>query len=87
MKDRDDRRRDHDHRQREAEVKLHETHAIGIRLPGGGDEGDGAGLRRHDGKGHGVPRHGFSSEQVAVDGVAAARPVEAVSNDSEKSGD
>ena len=50
------------HRDRQPEVKLHEAHAVDISLAGGGDEGDGARLRRHDRKTHGVPRHGFAGQ-------------------------
>jgi hypothetical protein len=69
------------HRDRQSEIKLHEAHAIGVALAGGGDEGDGAGLRRHDGEAHGVPWHRFASQEIFVHGGAAAAAVQSVADD------
>ena len=81
IKNRHHHGRDHDHGDGQSEVSLHEAHAIHVRLAGGGDKRDGAGLGGHDGERHGVPRHGFAGEQVAVHRVAAAAAVQAVGDD------
>ena len=78
---------DHDHGDGQAEVSLHEAHAIHVRLAGGGDERDGAGLRGHDGERHRVPRHGLAGEQVPVHRVAAAAAVQAVGDDGHQRGE
>ena len=74
-------RADDHHRDRQSEIELHEAHAVDVGLPGGGDEGDGAGLRGHDRERHGVPRHRFAGQQVAIDCVAAAAAIQPVRND------
>ena len=43
------------HYQRLGQVNLDEFHSIVIGLPGGSDEGDGAGLGGHDGEPDGAP--------------------------------
>ena len=50
----------------QSEIELDEAHAVDVGLPGGGDEGDGAGLGGHDGKTHGVPGHGVSGQQYLI---------------------
>ena len=51
---------------------------IDVGLRRGGDEGGGAGLRRHDREAHGVPRHGLAREQKLIRGVRAAAAVQSV---------
>ena len=87
MEDRHRRGREDHHRDRQSEIELHEAHAVDVGLAGGGDEGDGARLRRHDGERHGVPRHGLAGQQILVDGVAAAALVEAVDDDEDERAD
>ena len=78
---------DNHHSDGQPEVELHEPHAIHVRLAGGGNERDRAGLRGHNRKRHGVPRHGAAGQQVAVYGVAAAAAVEAVGDNRHQRGD
>ena len=81
VKKRDHGRRQNHHRQRQPEVELHEAHAVDISLPSGSDKGDGAGLRRHDGKTHGPPGHGFARQKIIPDGLFPAALVQSVADD------
>ena len=66
------------------EIELHEAHAVGVALTRGGDEGDGAGLGRHNREPHGVPGHGFAGQQVLVHGAAATSAIEAIADDEDQ---
>jgi hypothetical protein len=68
MKDRNRRFRDDDHRDRQAEIKLHETHTVDVCLSSRGNERDGGSLGGHNRQRHRVPRHFFPGKQVLVGG-------------------
>ena len=73
--------RDENHRNREPEVELHEAHTVDVTLASGGDECDGAGLRRHDGQRHGVPRHLVVGEHEALRRLLASAAPQAIEDD------
>jgi hypothetical protein len=53
-------------------VKLHETHAVGIRLPGRREKSDRAGLCGHYRKTYLVPAQGLMAKQVSLQVTMAA---------------
>ena len=71
--ERDHRQRQDDHRERQAEIELHEAKAREIPEPRGADDGDGAHLRRHHRQADRPPRQRPVREQVAVDFVGRLR--------------
>ena len=87
VKVRNDDRRDDDHRQREAEIKLDEAHPVHVGLAGGADKRDGAGLGGHDGKPHRPPGHALVGQQIAADGPAAPALVQTVADDEDQGQD
>ena len=66
------RDREHHHGERQPQVELHEAHAVHIGLTRRGEEGDGAGLGRHDGEADGVPAGVPVGQQVAFRILAVA---------------
>ena len=81
VEDGDGGRAQNHHRDRQAEVELHEAHAVDVSLAGGGDERDRAGLGRHDREAHRVPRHCLAGKQIVAGGCAAAPPPEPEAGD------
>ena len=62
----DDRDRQDDHGQRQAEVELDEAQAVGVALPGRADERDGAQLGRHHGEPDRPPRQAAVRQEVGL---------------------
>ena len=81
VEERDQRHRQDDHRQRQAEVELHEAHAVVVALTGRADHRDGAELRGHHRDARRPPGNAALGEQVAVELVAVFGSPQAVVND------
>ena len=81
VEERHQRDRQDDHRERQAEVELHEPHAVVVALSGRADHRDGAQLRRHHRDAGGPPRDAALGEEVAVELVAVLGPPQAVEDD------
>src|SRR5215469_2239200 len=70
---RNDRRREDHHGDRQSEIELHEAHSVLVTLPRGGEKGDRAGLGRHDRQANRQPSSIATPSQVRVDAADAAR--------------
>ena len=77
----DERQRQDHHRDRQAEVDLDEPHAVGVRLAGRADHGDGAELRGHHRQTDGPPRQASAAEEIALDLVRALAQPQSVPDD------
>ena len=73
--------REDDHRERQAEVELHEPEAVAVALPRRADKRDRAELRGHHRQAYGPPRIAPIPQDEAVDLVAVLRPAEPVPDD------
>ncbi|NJL24014.1 MAG: hypothetical protein HC902_01715 [Calothrix sp. SM1_5_4] len=87
VEDRHRRHRQHDHRDRQPEIDLDKTHAVGERLAGGGKKSDRAGLCRHDRERDRRPAQVAIREQIALDVGRAATLDHAVDDDGRHRGD
>ena len=85
--ERHDRERQDHHRERQAEIELHEAQAGEVRLAGRPDDRDGAHLRRHHRQPDRPPRQRSVREEVAVDFVGPLRSAQAVDDDPPDVGD
>ncbi len=63
--------RQHDHRERQAEVERHEAHALRVGLAGRAHEGDGADLGRHHREPRRPPPHLAPGQEEVVDAAGA----------------
>ena len=84
MVQRDGGDRKNDHGQRQAQVKLEETHTILIRLAGGRKKCDSTRLRRHNRKAHGPPGKTVIAQQVTLHTLCSTCFPYTVANDHEK---
>ena len=63
----DEQNAENHHHQRLGQVDLDELHAEAVGLPGGSDEGDGAGLGGHDGEADQAPGKAAVPQEIAFD--------------------
>jgi hypothetical protein len=76
VEERNEERADHDHRERQAQVHLHEPHPEFVALSGRADVRDGAGLGRHHGEPDGQPGESAVGEEVAFHAHVLAALIE-----------
>jgi hypothetical protein len=81
MEERDERDREHDHRDRQRVVELQEAHAVHVALAGRADHRDRAELRGHHRQPHGPPGQTAAAEEIALHLLTALREPQPIPDD------
>ena len=78
---------ENNHRQWQAKIVLHETHAICISLAWTRQKSNGTGLRAHDAQQYEIPGHAAVAEKISLQVFGSVTFIQSIRNDAHKRND